>query len=207
MGPRRGDRGRPRAGRLAGRGAVAVDGTTYTAEHVVVATGSDAAFPPVPGLRELPCLWTDREVTALTEVPLRLLVLGGGPMGVEMAQAVRLLGASVTVVQRNDHLLPREPAALGEAVAEARRCAATRLLVATGRRPRVEDIGLETVGITPDPRGIAVDGRTAPARTCGPSGTSPACGCSPTSASTRGGSWRRTSAGDRARPTTRRCRG
>jgi pyruvate/2-oxoglutarate dehydrogenase complex dihydrolipoamide dehydrogenase (E3) component len=146
-------------GRLAGRGAVAVDGTTYTAEHVVVATGSDAAFPPVPGLRELPCLWTDREVTALTEVPLRLLVLGGGPIGVEMAQAVRLLGASVTVVQRNDHLLPREPAALGEAVAEARRCAATRLLVATGRRPRVEDIGLETVGITPDPRGIAVDGR------------------------------------------------
>jgi hypothetical protein len=84
-GPRRGDRGRPRAGRLAGRGAVAVDGTTYTAEHVVVATGSDPAFPPAPGLRELPGLWTDGEVTGLTEVPRRLLVLGGGPIGVEMA--------------------------------------------------------------------------------------------------------------------------
>jgi pyruvate/2-oxoglutarate dehydrogenase complex dihydrolipoamide dehydrogenase (E3) component len=177
-------------GRLAGPGIVAVDATTCTAEHVVVATGSDPAIPPVPGLRELPGVWTDREVTGLTEVPRRLLVLGGGAIGVEMAQAVSRLGASVTVVERGDHLLPREPKDLGQGVADALRddgvqlhfgraptaarrdCAeyvldfadgsearGDRLLVATGRRPRVEDIGLDTVGIAADPRGIAVDNR------------------------------------------------
>jgi pyruvate/2-oxoglutarate dehydrogenase complex dihydrolipoamide dehydrogenase (E3) component len=177
-------------GRLAGPHTLSVDGTTHTAEHIVIATGSDAAIPPVPGLRELPGLWTDREVTGLKEVPRRLLVLGGGPIGVEMAQAVTRLGASVTVVERGDHLLPREPRALGEGVAEALRAngielrlgqsptaarmdgaeyvvdfadgsdaRGDRLLVASGRRPRVEDIGLETVGITADPHGIAVDAR------------------------------------------------
>ena len=180
------------SGRLAGPGAVAVGGTTYTAEHVVVATGSDPAIPPVPGLRELPGLWTDREVTGLTEVPARLLVLGGGPIGVEMAQAVRRLGASVTLVERGEHLLPREPRALGEGVAEALRqdgvelrlgaapaaarrdggeyvlefadrsaVRGDRLLVAAGRRPRVGDIGLETVGVPADPRGVVVDARMA----------------------------------------------
>ena len=78
VGPRGRDRGGPRARRLAGPGTVVVDGATYTAEHIVVATGSDPAIPPVPGLRDLPGLWTDREVTGLTEVPRRLLVLGGG---------------------------------------------------------------------------------------------------------------------------------
>jgi pyruvate/2-oxoglutarate dehydrogenase complex dihydrolipoamide dehydrogenase (E3) component len=108
-------------GALAGRGTVVVEGTSYTAEHIVVATGSDPAIPPVPGLRDLPGLWTDREVTGLTEVPARLLVLGGGPIGVEMAQAITRLGASVTVVERSDHLLPREPRALGDGVAAALR--------------------------------------------------------------------------------------
>jgi pyruvate/2-oxoglutarate dehydrogenase complex dihydrolipoamide dehydrogenase (E3) component len=177
-------------GALAGRGTVVVEGTSYTAEHIVVATGSDPAIPPVPGLRDLPGLWTDREVTGLTEVPARLLVLGGGPIGVEMAQAITRLGASVTIVERSDHLLPREPRALGDGVAAALRgdgvvlrlgsapttalkdgaeyvlefadgsqARGDRLLVATGRRPRVEGIGLETVGVTADPRGIAVDAR------------------------------------------------
>ncbi len=177
-------------GRLAGPGAVEVEGTVHTADHVVVATGSDPAVPPVPGLRELPGLWTDREVTGLTEVPRRLLVLGGGPIGVEMAQALARMGAAVTIVERGDRLLAREAPVLGAGVAEALRAdgvelrlgavptaarldggeyvleldggtevRADRLLVATGRRPRVEGIGLETVGITPDPRGIAVDAR------------------------------------------------
>lgn len=177
-------------GRLAGPGAVDVEGLTYTAEHVVVATGSDPAIPPVPGLRGLPGIWTDREVTGLTEVPRRLLVLGGGPIGVEMAQALVRMGASVTIVERGEHLLAREARALGDGVAEALRADGVdlrlgrapaavrqdgaeyvvefpdgsdvrgdRLLVATGRRPRVDDIGLETVGITPDPHGIAVDAR------------------------------------------------
>src|SRR4051794_8132566 len=179
-------------GRLAGPGTLDVGGTTYTADHIVVATGSDPAIPPVPGLRELPGLWTDREVTAVTDVPRRLVVLGGGAIGVEMAQAMTRLGAAVTVVERMDHLLAREPRALGEGVAEALRAdgvgvrlgVATvaarmdgedyvleladgsqvrgdRILVATGRRPRVEGMGLETVGVTADPRGIAVDARLA----------------------------------------------
>jgi len=177
-------------GALAGRGTVVVEGTSYTAEHIVVATGSDPAIPPVPGLRDLPGVWTDREVTGLTEVPARLLVLGGGPIGVEMAQAITRLGASVTIVERSDHLLPREPRALGDGVAAALRgdgvvlrlgsaptaalkdgveyvlefadgsqARGDHLLVATGRRPRVEGIGLETVGVTADPRGIGVDAR------------------------------------------------
>ena len=177
-------------GRLAGPHTVDVGGTTYTAEHIVIATGSDPAIPPVPGLRELPGLWTDREVTSLKDVPRRLVVLGGGAIAVEMAQAVTRLGGSVTVAERGAHLLSREPRALGEGVAEALRAEGVdirlgatpasarlegddyvleladgselrgdRLLVAAGRRPRVADIGLETVGIAADPRGVAVDAR------------------------------------------------
>ena len=76
-------------------------------------------MPPVPGLDELDGVWTNREVTAITEVPKRLLVLGGGPVGVEMAQAVSRLGASVALVEGADHMLPREPKPLGEGLGEA----------------------------------------------------------------------------------------
>src|SRR5262245_2875522 len=77
------------SGRLAGTGVVEVDGTSHTADHVVLANGADAFVPPIPGLRELDGIWTSREVTSMKAVPRRLLVLGGGPVGVEMAQAVR----------------------------------------------------------------------------------------------------------------------
>ena len=107
------------AGRLAGPGSVEIGEETYSARHVVIATGSDPVIPPVPGLRELDGIWTNREVTALTEVPRRLLVLGGGPVGVEMAQAVRRLGASVALVEGMDHLLPREPKPLGDGLGVA----------------------------------------------------------------------------------------
>ena len=106
------------AGRLAGPGKVEVDGEPYRTSHVVIATGSDPVFPPIPGLDELEGVWTNREVTALTEVPRRLLVMGGGPVGVEMAQAVSRLGASVALVEGMDHVL-REPKPLGEALATA----------------------------------------------------------------------------------------
>ena len=176
------------AGRLAGVGAVEVNGTTYTAEHVVLANGADAFIPPVPGLRELEGVWTNREATSMTAVPRRLLVLGGGPVGVELAQAVRRLGGEVAIVESAAHLVAREPAALGDALADvlagegvelhlgvgataARRegeeyvlelddgsvLRGDRILVATGRRPRVHDVGLETVGITPNDRGLEVD--------------------------------------------------
>jgi dihydrolipoamide dehydrogenase len=175
-------------GRLAGVGAVDVGGIRHTAEHIVVATGSDPVVPSVPGLRELDGVWGTREATSMTAVPRRLLVLGGGSAGVELAQVVRRLGGETVVVEGADRVLPREPAPLGEALSEALRqdgievmlgrhataarredeeyvlafdgrpdLRGDRLLVATGRRPRVEGIGLETAGATFDERGIRVD--------------------------------------------------
>ena len=175
-------------GRLAGPGVVEVDGVRHTADHVVLANGADPVVPPVPGLRELDGVWTNREATGMKAVPRRLLILGGGPVGVEMAQAVRRLGGEVALVDRGEHVLGREPAPLGEALGEVLRregielvlsASATaarrdgedyvlefddgrelrgdRLLVATGRRPRVQGLGLETVGVEPDPHGVPVD--------------------------------------------------
>jgi pyruvate/2-oxoglutarate dehydrogenase complex dihydrolipoamide dehydrogenase (E3) component len=175
-------------GRLAGERAVRVelpDGghRDLTARRaVVLATGSAPVLPPVPGLAEARP-WDNRGATAATEVPDRLVVLGGGPVGCELAQAFRRLGSSeVTVVVRGDRLLPREEPFAGREVAAAfaeegtdvrtrtqvtavRRdgqdgpvavtldggteLAADQLLVATGRRPRTGDIGLDTVGLEP----------------------------------------------------------
>jgi dihydrolipoamide dehydrogenase len=121
-------------------------------------------------------------------VPRRLLILGGGPVGVEMAQAVQRLGGETVIVEMSGHLLAREPAPLGEALGEVlrgegielvlsanasaarqdgeeyvleiddgRELRGEKLLVATGRRPRVGGIGLETVGVEPDAHGVPVD--------------------------------------------------
>ena len=108
-------------GRLAGPGAVEVGDSRYTARHVVVATGADAVIPPVPGLRELDGVWTNREVTGMKAVPRRLLILGGGPVGAEMAQAVRRLGGEVALVEGESHVLAREPVPLGNALGEVLR--------------------------------------------------------------------------------------
>jgi pyruvate/2-oxoglutarate dehydrogenase complex dihydrolipoamide dehydrogenase (E3) component len=175
-------------GRLAGVGVVDVDGVRHTAGHIVVATGSDPVIPPIPGMSELSGVWTNRGVTGMKAIPRRLLVLGGGPVGVEMAQAVRRLGGEVALVEGADHVLAREPAPLGEAMVDVlrgdgvevllgvrvtaarrdgddyvltlddgREVRGDRLLVATGRRPRVEGIGLDTVGVKADGHGIPVD--------------------------------------------------
>ena len=109
------------SGRLAGPGVVEVDGVRHTADHVVLANGADPVVPPVPGLRELAGVWTNREATAMKSVPRRLLILGGGPVGVEMAQAVRRLGGEAVIIDRSDHVLAREPAPLGEALGEVLR--------------------------------------------------------------------------------------
>jgi pyruvate/2-oxoglutarate dehydrogenase complex dihydrolipoamide dehydrogenase (E3) component len=177
-------------GRLAGPGVVEVDGKQHTAQHVVLANGADAVVPPVSGLRELEGVWTNREATGMKEIPRRLLVLGGGPAGVELAQATRRFGGEVNLVEGSEHVLAREAAPLGEALGEilrrdgvelvlgahasaARRegddyvldlddgstLRGDRLLVAAGRRPRVEGIGLETAGIEANPRGVPVDAR------------------------------------------------
>src|SRR5271170_6268934 len=104
------------SGRLAGPGVVEVDGVRHTAEHVVLANGADPFVPPVPGLRDLDGIWSNREVTSMKAVPRRLLILGGGPVGVEMAQAVRRLGGEVAIVESATHVLAHEPAPLGEAL-------------------------------------------------------------------------------------------
>ena len=108
-------------GRLAGTGVVEVNGVRHTARHVVLATGSDPVIPPVPGLRELDGIWTNREVTGMKMVPRRLLILGGGPVGAEMAQAVRRLGGEVALVEAAAHVLAREPAPLGAALGDVLR--------------------------------------------------------------------------------------
>src|SRR4051812_38550475 len=107
------------SGRLAGPGAVEVNGVRHTAEHIVVANGADAVIPPV--FEGLEGVWTNREATGMKTVPRRLLVVGGGPVGVELAQAVRRLGGEVVIVERGERLLGREPAQLGEAVGEVLR--------------------------------------------------------------------------------------
>src|SRR5260370_17816112 len=96
-------------GRLGGPGVVEVDGVRHTAAHVVVATGSDPVVPPVPGLREPEGVWTNRGVTGMKAIPRRLVILGGGPVGAEMAQAVRRLGGEVALVQAPRPALPPQP--------------------------------------------------------------------------------------------------
>jgi dihydrolipoamide dehydrogenase len=165
-------------GRLAGTGVVEVEGVRHTAEHIVVATGSDPVVPPVPGLRELEGVWGTREATSMKAVPRRLLVLGGGSAGVELAQVVRRLGGEAVVVEGADRVLPREAPRLGEALGEALRRDGIEVMLgmhaSAARRegdeyvlqfdrgselrgPRVEGIGLETVGVEADPHGIRVD--------------------------------------------------
>ena len=123
-------------GRLAGTGVVEVDGVRHTADHVVLATGADPVVPPIPGLRELDGVWTNREATGMKAVPRRLLVLGGGPVGVEMAQAVRRLGGEVALVEGAEHLLAREPAPLGEALGEVLRRDGIELVLGAQRDRR-----------------------------------------------------------------------
>ncbi len=174
-------------GRLAGPGMVEVDGVRHTARHVVVATGADPVVPPLPGLRELEGVWTNREVTGMRAVPRRLLILGGGPVGAEMAQAVRRLGGEVALVEAAAHVLAREPAPLGDALGVVLRRDGIELILgvhATAARRDGEDYvltleggrelrgdhilvatgrrprvpdGLETVGVTAGPHGIEVD--------------------------------------------------
>jgi len=174
-------------GRLAGPGVVEVAGRRYTARDVVLATGSDPVIPPVPGLRELDGVWSNREVTGMKAVPRRLLILGGGPVGAEMAQAVRRLGGEVALVEGADHVLAREPKPLGDALGEELRrdgielilgvhaTAARRdgedyvLTLGDGREVRGDRVlvatgrrprppeGLDTVGVTAGPHGVPVD--------------------------------------------------
>jgi pyruvate/2-oxoglutarate dehydrogenase complex dihydrolipoamide dehydrogenase (E3) component len=177
-------------GGIAGPGRVEVDGVAHTTERIVVATGSEPVFPAIPGLEGLDGVWTNREATGVKELPTSVVVLGGGPVGVELAQAFGRMGVSVALVEAEEGLLPGEAQEVGDALAEAldaegvrlelgahasgaeRRglgfvlsldgggeLEGERLVVATGRRPRLDRLGLESLGIDPDPAGIPVDER------------------------------------------------
>ncbi|HWG55479.1 MAG TPA: NAD(P)/FAD-dependent oxidoreductase [Gaiellaceae bacterium] len=132
-------------GRLAGERRVRVGDEVLMAERaVVVAVGSGPAIPPIPGLREA-AAWSNREATTATRVPERLLVLGGGVVGVELAQAWASLGSQVTVVERAARVLAREEPFASEAVAAA--------LAADGVDLRT---GADVVGVERDGGGVAL---------------------------------------------------
>jgi pyruvate/2-oxoglutarate dehydrogenase complex dihydrolipoamide dehydrogenase (E3) component len=173
--------------RIAGPGRVEVDGRTLSTERIVVATGSDATIPPIDGLEQAG-YWTNREATTLKELPASIVILGGGPVGVEMGQFFCRFGVKVTLVQGADRLVNREDPKVGELILDVLReegvdvrlgtraehvrlengervvtlsdgelVRGQELLVATGRTPRVDGIGLDTVGIDPNPKGIQID--------------------------------------------------
>ena len=166
-------------GRLDGERRVVVGGEALVARKaVVVATGSSATIPDVDGLAEAKP-WTNIEATTAKRVPARLVVLGGGVVGVEMAQAWSSLGSRVTLVHRGPRLIEREEPFASAQVEEALReggvdvrlettvasverngavrvelgdggtVEADEILVAIGRTPRTADVGLETVGLEP----------------------------------------------------------
>jgi pyruvate/2-oxoglutarate dehydrogenase complex dihydrolipoamide dehydrogenase (E3) component len=176
-------------GRIDGPGRVTVAEQTLMTERIVVATGSDARIPQIDGLQQAG-YWTNREATTLAQVPESIVILGGGPVGVELGQFMRRFGTRVTLIQHGERLISREDPAVGELIAgrlreegidvrlgvratgvqhadgerrvqldDGEAVCGRELLVATGRAPRVHDIGLESIGITPDPAGVAVDDR------------------------------------------------
>jgi pyruvate/2-oxoglutarate dehydrogenase complex dihydrolipoamide dehydrogenase (E3) component len=171
-------------GIVAEPGVVRVDGVELPYDKLVLATGSSAVIPPIPGLDSVD-YWTNVEATETTEVPRSLLVLGGGPVGCELAQFFARVGSKVTLVQADERLLPRVDAEAAALVADALRADGIeihlgaevtaveasnklllasgerlefeRLLLATGRRANVG--GFDALGLEISRRGIEVDER------------------------------------------------
>lgn len=173
-------------GRLDGKLRVAVgEKRLDAARAVIVATGSGAAMPPLDGLDEVSA-WNNRDATTAKRVPASMVVLGGGPVGAELAQAWATLGTEVVLIEGENGLLPRDEPFAGEQVAAAMRdrhgvevrtgaraerveaagggivlhlddgarLEAEELLVAVGRKPRSEGIGLESAEVEPGERGF-----------------------------------------------------
>ena len=170
-------------------GVVDVGGREIEYGQLVVATGSEPSIPSIPGIDEVE-RWTSRDAVWADGPPESIVVLGGGPVGVELGQYFGRLGSRVTIVEGSPHLLARLDSEVGEllrdrfqaegieVVVEARAerveraepgvrvhlsngnaLEAERLLVATGRRPNVYDLGLEQLGVELTKKGIAVDDR------------------------------------------------
>ena len=176
------------AGKLAGPGKVSVNGTTYEASRaIVIATGTSPAVPPIPGLDRVK-YWTNREAVKVEQLPESLVILGGGAIGVELAQAFARFGVKVTIIEGMNRVLameePEASAVLGEVLQrdgielclnaraksveprggaaivmleDGRQVTGAQLMVATGRRANLRDIGLETVGLDPSVRLLEPD--------------------------------------------------
>jgi pyruvate/2-oxoglutarate dehydrogenase complex dihydrolipoamide dehydrogenase (E3) component len=174
-------------GRVARAGVIEVeDGPEIEYDRLVIATGSAPAIPPVDGLDSVD-YWTNQDATRTHEIPKSLAVMGGGPVGAELAQFFARMGAQVTVIERGPRLLGRVHEDAGSLLTEVFRSEgidvrtdvgvervepgvrltlsdgstvdADKLLVATGRRPHVQGLGLEQLGVSIGPRGIEVDER------------------------------------------------
>jgi len=173
-------------GHVASPGVVEVDGQELAYDRLVLATGSRPLIPPVDGLDSVE-YWTNRDATRTHKVPRSLAVMGGGPVGAELAQFFSRMGSQVTIVEQGERLLGRIHADAGELLAQFFReegidvrlgvgiegvergirlrlsdgstLETERLLVATGRRPNVERLGLEQLGVKVSPKGIEVDER------------------------------------------------
>jgi dihydrolipoamide dehydrogenase len=174
-------------GRVREPGVVLVDGTPYGYRDLVLATGSTPVRPPVEGLDDVPT-WTSDQALASPDRPLTLAILGGGPVGCELAQAYSAFGVAVTLVETEKRLLANEPDRVGDLVAEALRnggvdvragvaaeraaprdgraaltlsdgseVVADRVLLATGREPVLDGLGLDAFGIEQ----VEVDARCA----------------------------------------------
>jgi dihydrolipoamide dehydrogenase len=174
-------------GRVKEPGVVLVDGVAYGYRDLVLATGSTPVRPPIDGLDAVPT-WTSDEALASPDRPPGLAILGGGPVGCELAQAYSAFGVAVTLVETEDRLLANEPAPVGDLVAAALRdggvdvrtgvaaeraepragravltlsdrteVVADRVLLATGRRPALDGLGLDAFGLEE----IEVDARCA----------------------------------------------
>jgi pyruvate/2-oxoglutarate dehydrogenase complex dihydrolipoamide dehydrogenase (E3) component len=179
-------------GRFVAADAVEVDGKRLRFHRAVIATGARAAMPPIEGIDGVACL-TNETVFSLTERPEHLAVIGGGPIGCELAQAFVRFGARVTIIDSAPRILSNDDADAAEVVAaalcrdgveiltdaridsvrqggagktirltrggESSEITATHLLVAAGRAPNVEGLGLEEAGVEFERKGVAVDER------------------------------------------------
>jgi len=177
-------------GRVTGRGRVEVDGETFLARRaLVLGVGTAPAVPPIEGLADTP-YWTNREAIKAETLPASMLVLGGGAVGLELAQAYARFGVTVTVVEALDRLLAiEEPessmlaadtlardgiairtgakavlvahdgAEFALTLEDGSRLTAERLLVATGRRANLTDLGIDSIGLDPAAHAITIDDR------------------------------------------------
>lgn len=179
-------------GKLRSAHEVEIEGTgeVVWGRHIVISTGSRAFIPPVPGLQDAGYL-TNETVFDATQLPRRLLVVGGGPIGVEIGQTFGRLGSEVTIAHHHTHIVPKEDPDVAEVLTSQLRkegvtvlteckvagverkegeklvtlttktgtetIAVDEILVAAGRRPNIEGLGLDEVGVKYDRPGITID--------------------------------------------------